>query len=71
MMAMPSGASGTGTSQRWIKSRPARHPLKDDPCAYAAGGKSLNSAAIPYSPTNTASRSIAAFSLCCAIARSS
>ncbi len=58
MSAIPSGASGIGTSQRWIKNRfPGIHSkLMWAPAS--VGGMSLNVATIFHSPTSGSRASI-------------
>src|SRR5215203_2779219 len=67
MRAIPSGASGTGTSHRWIRNRfPGIHS-KLTRAPASVGGMSLNLATILHSPTSGARASIKSVLLVSAI----
>src|SRR5687768_13084898 len=52
MIAIPSGASGTGISQRWIRNRSPGNHSKMTRAPISVGGMSLKVATILHSPTN-------------------
>jgi hypothetical protein len=52
MIAIPSGASGIGTSQRWIRKRSPGNHSKVTWAPISAGGMSLKVATSLHSPTS-------------------